>query len=143
MSLNKFLKIAHIEWFFDIFCHFMHNNTMKSSTFTKFGDLQLKYRNFAKFMVPEAPKIATFYPIFRKKFQNFQFFGTFGAEKCVTEQPQSAPLGWSPIQSLFSDMEASMQDLMAWIVGKWYKTVVYRVLYCLLHFLTRFLHEPF
>ena len=57
VSLNKFRKIAYIEWFFRFFRHFIQNYAIKTSTFTKLGEMLLKYGNFSKFSVSAAPKM--------------------------------------------------------------------------------------
>ena len=100
--LTNFANIPYIERFFDCFRHVMYCYGIKSSTFTKLGDFSIKYRNFSKFSAPAAPKMCHLTQFFPKNFQKFQFFGAFGAEKCVTER-QNWPPFWPlapPIASL-------------------------------------------
>ena len=86
-SLNKFRKIAYIEWFFDLFRHFKHYYAIKASTFTKLNDFSLKYQNLSKFSAPAAPKSGqwtqSFPKIFKSSFKFLFFLGAFGADNAV------------------------------------------------------------
>ena len=102
VSLNKFRKVAYIEWVLDFFRYIMHTYAIESSTLTKLGDFSLKYRNFSNFLATVAPKICHLTQIFPKSFKS-PHFSTPSAPKNVSLYSKSHLLPfWVVTPSIWS-----------------------------------------
>ena len=94
---TNFDKQPIYSGFLTRFRHFMHNYAIKSSTFTKLGDVSLKCRSFSKFSAPKMGHLAQLFP----KFPNDPILGAFGAKNGSLNGQNYSPLqGSSPDLSL-------------------------------------------